>query len=152
MNSPANTNKMVLSDMLDSIGGQEDSIDFGTMNFTRGGARYIILDFDETTSSYTMSTSPTPFEIVDTYGYKRLNTTEEIRIAIEGLYNKNDNQYTVKNPQAGIAVLSKTPDNEQAFLPLNENFNDTLLFYDSASGKYGVYLRPDNSWELSYEG
>ena len=152
MHTPGNTNPNVLGSMLDGTGGQESSIDFGTMDFTRGGMRYVVLDFNETASSYTINTSPTPFEIVDTYGYKRLNTTEEIRTAIEGLYDKNDSQYIGKNPQAGVAVFGKTPDNELAFLPLFKNYDNTLLFYDSASGKYGVYLRPDNSWELSYEG
>ena len=153
MNSPANTNPNVLGTMLDGIGGQESSIDFGAMDFTRPGLRYIVLDFDEATRSYTVNTSPTPFEMVDIWGYKRLNTIEELETAIEGLYNENNGQYTAKHPYSEVGIVSKTPDIEQVVMSLNNNHNNILRFDDGLLDTgYVIYLHPDNSWELAFEG
>ena len=44
MNSPANTNRAVLESLLN---GTEESIDFGTMDFSRFGCRYIKLKRQE---------------------------------------------------------------------------------------------------------
>ena len=157
MTTPGNTNRAVLNGMLDNIKGE--SIDFGTMDFTRAGVRYIILDFHDIKDGspfYTINVESTPNEIIDYYGYKRLYTVEEVRTAINSIYELNTaNEYVEKpeieshsviGPRSVRVVPSSGPS-----LPVYNNEDGNIEFYDPELND-GIILTTNDTWIYQYEG
>lgn len=151
MKTPENTNPNVLGSMLSDMSG--DSIDFGAMDFTRSGNRYAILDYHANAGQspfYTLNMEPASNEIADLFGYKRLYTTDEIRTAIDNIYDLSDGTYEGKmNADVGVIVANIT-DPYTAYAEVNRNDNGDIVFrFDQLDST--IVLQADNTWISSYD-
>lgn len=151
MKTPENTNPNVLGNMLDDISG--DSIDFGTMDFTRNGNRYVVLDYHANVGQspfFTLNTETTSNEIADFFGYKRLYTTDEIRSAIDNLYDFSNGSYIGKmNASVGV-IEAKATNPYTAYAEVNRNDNGDIVFRYSDSDST-IVLQADNTWISSHD-